>query len=355
MRRRDVLSRGVLALGAGLATPALSQNRQRLRMVTDWPNGPGLFSSASRLAKRIGEATDGRLSIEVFASGELVRAFETLAAVEAGVVDMYQSHDGYFQSRAPAFHFFSGVPFGLTANELFAWVRYGGGQQLWDELSGRFNIKPLCAASTGSQMGGWFRREIQTSDDFRGLRYRTAEPGAEVLRRLGAIVVLLPGSDVLLAMQSGAIDACELIGPWMDVSMGISSVASVYHYPAWQEPGTVLTLGVNRQVWDGLSESDRQLIQAVAEGEFAVSLAEFNTNNALSLRRLREEGSVRVARFPDSVLNTLRDVSVDVVAELGSGDDLARRIYASFTNFREVIAEWTAVSEGAYIGTRGTS
>jgi len=355
MRRRDILTKaGALAIGAsvGFPAPAISQGLRQLRMVTDWPEGPGLFTSARRLAKRIGDATNGRIAIEVFASGELVRPFETLDAVQAGVVDMYQSHDGYFQAKSPAFHFFSGVPFGLTANEQFAWVHHGGGQELWDELSGQFNVKPLCGCSTGSQMGGWFLHEVASVEDFEGLRYRMADPGAEVLRRLGAVVVVLPGSDVVLALQSGAIDACELIGPWMDMAMGLHAAASVYYYPAWQEPGTALTFGINQRVWESFDESDRQLIQAAAAGEFALSLAEFNANNARSLRALRDDGSVTIARFPDSVLMSLREVSADVVAEIGSGDELSRKIYASYLQFRELISGWTEISENAYANSR---
>src|SRR5262245_59892009 len=213
MRRRDVLAgAGSFAAGAtaGFPAPAVAQGIRQLSMATDWPETmPGLYSSARRLAQTIGEATGGRIKIEVFPAGGFVRAFETFDAVSAGVADMYHAFEGYFRKKSPALHFFSAMAFGFTANELFAWVRYGGGQELWDALSGQFNVKALLACSTGCQMGGWFTREVTSPDGFKGLRYRMAGPGAEVLRRLGAIVVTLPVSEIMPALRSGAIDASE--------------------------------------------------------------------------------------------------------------------------------------------------
>lgn len=354
MRRRDVLTgTGAVAAAAAFPAPALGQGRVRLTMATDWPEGPGMLPSARRLAATIRDATAGRIEIEVFASGELVRPFETFDAVSAGVADMYHSHEGYFSEKSRALHFFSGVPFGFTANELFAWVRFGGGQALWDELAGQFGVKPLLACSTGTQMGGWFVREIATLDDFRGLRYRMAEPGAEVLRRLGAVVVVLPGTEIVPALKSGAIDASEWIGPWMDTFVGLHEAAGFYYYPGGHEPSGALTLGINRGVWEGLPPGDRRMIEVAAAGEFATSLAEFNANNAYALRQLRHEGRVHLARFPDPVLAALREISREVVAEAGEGDDLSRRIHASYRDFLEQIADWTGISESAYLTARG--
>ncbi len=281
-----------------------------------------------------------------------MRPSEIFDAVQAGIADMFHTHEGFFENKSPAFHFYSGVPFGLTANELFAWVRFGGGQELWDELSGQFNIKSLHTSSTGAQMAGWFRQEITSLESFKGLRYRMPEPGAEVLRRLGAAVVTISGAEIVQALNSGAIDASEWVGPWMDMAMGLHTAASFYYYPAWHEPGTGLTLGINRQVWEGFDDSDRQLIEAAAAGEYAVSLAEFNTNNALSLRKLRGEGAVKIRKLDDSILKGLHEISKDVVAEMGSGDDLSRKIYASYQEFRTLISGWTEISEGAYLKIR---
>lgn len=355
MRRRDVLAGAGLVAGASLRfpAPAIAQGIRYLTMVTDWPETlPGLLPSARRLAQTITETSHGRIRIEVTPSGAVVRPFETFDAVQSGIADMFHSHIGYFEKKSPAFHFYSGVLFGFTANELFAWVRFGGGQELWDALSGEFNIKPLLSCSTGTQMGGWFLREITSIEGFKGLRYRMAEPGAEVFRRLGAIVVLLPGAQIVPSLRSGAIDACEWIGPWLDMAMGLHQAASYYYYPGWHEPGTALTLGINRRVWESFDEGDRRLIEAAAASEYALSLAEFNTNNALALRRLRAEGNVKIRKFDDAMLKTFAEISKDVVARAGSDDNLSGKIYRSYLEFRTLIGEWSDVAEGAYLGIR---
>jgi TRAP-type mannitol/chloroaromatic compound transport system substrate-binding protein len=356
MRRRDVLaSAGWLGTGAsvGFPAPAIAQGVRQLTMVTDWPeNVPGLLPGARQLAQTIGDATGGRLKIEVFASGALVRPFESFDAVQAGVADMFHSFLGYFEAKSPAFHFFSAIPFGLTADELFAWVQFGGGQELWDTLSAPFNIKPLLSQSSGTQMGGWFTSEITSIERFKGLRYRMAGPGAEVLRRLGATVVVLPGTEIVPSLKSGAIDACEWVGPWLDMAMGLHGAASYYYYPAWHEPGTAQSLGINRRVWESLDASDRAVIEAVAAAEYARSLAEFNANNALSLRKLRDEGAVKIMKFDDSVLKAFLAISKDVIAELGSTDDLARKISASYQQFLASSMDWSDISERAFLNSR---
>jgi TRAP-type mannitol/chloroaromatic compound transport system substrate-binding protein len=201
-------------------------------------------------------------------------------------------------------------------------------------------------------MGGWFLNEIGSIEDFKGLRYRMAEPGAEVFRRLGATVVVLPGADIAEALRSGAIDACEWLGPWLDTFMGLHQAAAYYYYPAWHEPGTALTLGINRRVWDTFDASDRRLIETAAANEYAVSLAEFNTNNALALRKLQDEGVVQIRKFDDAILRAFAEISRDVVAEKGTADELSRRIYRSYFDFRALIREWSDISEGAYLGIR---
>jgi TRAP-type mannitol/chloroaromatic compound transport system substrate-binding protein len=322
-------------------------------MVTDWPEGvPGLQTSAVRLAETIGTASNGRIKIDVFPAGALVRPFETFDAVSAGVADMYHSAEYYFEGKSPAFNFFAAVPFGFTADELFAWIHYGGGQELWDALSGRFNIKSLLCSSTGCQMGGWFTREITSPEGFKGLRYRMPGPGAEVLRRLGATVVLLPGGEIVPALRSGALDASEWIGPWADMALGLHKAVSYYYYPGFHEPGTGLSLGINTGVWESLDGGTRRLIEAVAAGEYARSLAEFNANNASSLRKLREEGAVKILKFDDSLLRAFLKASQEVVAEIGVGDDLSRRIYASYQQFRASILEWSDIAQHAFLNSR---
>jgi TRAP-type mannitol/chloroaromatic compound transport system substrate-binding protein len=356
MRRRDILAgAGSLAAGTTLSfpAPAIAQGIRQLKMVTDWPEGtPGLHTSAVRFAQTVGIASGGRIKIEVFPAGALVRAFETFDAVGAGVADLYHTDEAYFEKRSPAFHFFAAVPFGFTASELFAWVQHGGGQELWDALSGQFNIKSLLCTSTGCQMGGWFTHEVTALEAFKGLRYRMAGPGAEVLRRLGAVVVTLPGGEIMPALRSGAIDASEWIGPWLDMALGLHKAAGYYYYPGFHEPGLGVAIGFNKSVWESLDADDRRVIEAVAACEYARSLAEFNANNALSLRKLRDEGTVKIQKFDDSLLKAFLGIGKDVVAELG-GDELSKKIYASYQQFRSSIMDWNDIAERAFMNSRG--
>jgi TRAP-type mannitol/chloroaromatic compound transport system substrate-binding protein len=357
MRRRDVLAgAGSAAAGftAGFSRPAIAQVVREFKMVTDWPEGlPGLQASAVRLAKTIGEASGGRIRIEVFSAGKFVKAFETFDAVGAGVAEMFHSAPAYFGKTAPGSDFFSNtVPFGFTADELFAWMNFGGGQQLWDELYGRYEIKPFLALSTGAQMGGWFNKEIDSPEGFRGLRYRMPGLGGEVLRRLGATVVLLPGGEIVPALKSGALDASEWTGPWLDMILGLHTAVGYYYYPGFHEPGAAQMLGVNKGVWESLSPSDRQLIETACAAEYAHSMAEFNANNAIGLRKLRDEAKVKILSFGEPLLRAFHLTSKEVVAEAGAANELTRRIYASHQRFRESIMDWSDVAERAFMNAR---
>ena len=238
------------------------------------------------------------------------------------------------------------------ARHRFAWVQYGGGQELWDALSAQFNIKSLLCTSTGCQMGGWFVREVNSLQDYKGLRYRMGGLGAEVLRRSGAIAVTLPGGEIMPALKSGAIDASEWIGPWLDMAIGLHKAAAYYYYPGFHEPGSGFSIGINKDLWESLGANDRRVIETVAAGEYARSLAEFNANNALSLRKLRDEGAVKILKFDDSLLKSFLTISKDVVAEIGSRDDLSKKIYASYEQFRTSIMDWSDIAERAFLNSR---
>jgi TRAP-type mannitol/chloroaromatic compound transport system substrate-binding protein len=356
MKRRELLT-GAGSVAAGTTvnfpTPALAQGVRQLTMVTDWTEAmPGMLSGARQLAQTIEAATKSRIKIEVFPANALVRAQETFDAVAAGVADMYHSYDGYFEKNSPALNFYCGVPFGFTASELFAWVHYGGGQELWDALCAQFNIKPLLVGSTGTQMGGWFTGELTSLQAFKGLRYRMPGLGAHILRRLGATVVGLPGGEIAPALKSGAIDASEWIGPWQDMAIGLHKAAGFYYYPGFHEPGTAWTLGINLRVWDSFDAGDRRLIAACASAAYAVMLSDFNSNNASSLRKLRDEGNVKILKFDDAMLKSFLEISKEVVANAGSGDAISRKIYASYQQFRESMLDWSDISERSYVNSR---
>jgi len=220
-------------------------------------------------------------------------------------------------------------------------------------LSGQFNIKPLLCLNSGVQMGGWFNGPLASLSDFKGLRYRMPGQGGEVLRRLGATVVNLPGGDIVQALKSGAVDASEWVGPWMDMDLGLHRVASHYYYPGFHEPGTGLTVGINRRLWESIAVSDRRLIEDAAAAEYARGVAEFSANNAWCLRKLREEGAVKIAKFDDSMIRAFLANSREVVAQAGTGDELSRKIYASYQEFRTAIMDWSDIADRAYLNSRG--
>jgi TRAP-type mannitol/chloroaromatic compound transport system substrate-binding protein len=204
-------------------------------------------------------------------------------------------------------------------------------------------------------MGGWFAREITSAESFKGLRYRMTGPGGEVLRRMGAVVMVVPGGEIVSALKSGAIDGSEFAGPWLDTAIGLhEAVGFYYYYPGWHEPGTGIAVGINKGVWESFNASDRELIEAVAAAEYVRSLAESDINNARALRRLRDEGRVKIAKFDPSLVNTIHEISKDVVAEIGSRDELSKKIYASYLQFRNLIADWGEIS-GRYLSSRSTA
>jgi len=354
-RRRDVLlgATVVMAAAGRLSAPAIAQGIKELKMATSWPAGPnGLQISAERLARSITALSDGRLKIAVYPDGTLVHAFEVFDAVSAGVVDMCHSAESYVQSKAPALNFFDAVPYGLTADELSAWINYGGGQALWDEIDAQFNIKPLMACNPGVQMGGWFTKEVSTLQDLKGLRYRMPELGAEVLRRMGAIVVTVPGAEIVGAFKSGAIDGSEWIGPWMDMDLGLHKVADYYYYPGFHQPGENFMLGINKPLWDGLTPADRAVIEAAAQAEVTRSLSQFNAENVKALRELRNDQRIKIVRFNDELVKEFGRLSKEVLADIAAQDPQTRKVYEGYMDFLAGVMDWGELSETGYRNMR---
>jgi TRAP-type mannitol/chloroaromatic compound transport system substrate-binding protein len=353
-RRGMIVKAGAAtAAAAAFPAPAISQGIREFKLATSWPKDlPGLQTSAERIGRAITVATGNRIRVTVFAAGELVKPFEVFDAVSSGVIEMYHSAEYYWERRSPAFNFFAAVPFGFTADEMAAWIHFGGGQALWDELSANYNIKPLLTTNTGVQMGGWFSKEVNSLQNYAGLKYRMPGLGAEVLRRLGAAVVNLPGGEIVPALRSGAIDASEWVGPWNDMHLGLHKASKFYYYPGFHEPGTVLATAINKARWDSLTAEERGLITTVANAEYTYSLAEFNTNNAKSLQELRQDKNIEIRKFDDSILKAFGERSGEVMAEVGAKDPLTRRTYQSYMEFRNRYTPWSDMAERAYLNAR---
>ena len=357
MKRRSFLT-GAAAASAAVATgtvaaPAIATGKRQLKMVTSWPkNFPGLGTAAARVAQRITDATDGRLTVKVYAAKELVGPFEVLDAVGQGTADMYHSAEYYFQGKNKGFNFFAAVPFGLTAVEQSAWINHAGGQKLWDDLSAGFGVKPFLCGNSGVQWGGWFNKEINTAEDMKGLKIRMPGLGGEVLRRLGAAAVALPGGEIFPSLQSGAIDATEWVGPWNDLAFGFYKVTKFYYYPGFHEPGTALAMGMNKKLWDSLSKADQALVTACAGAENDYSLAEFTANNSGALDTLVNKHKVQLREMPDAVLKAAAEASNQVLADVAKGDDQTRAILDSFTDFRTKAMRMSGLSDAPFMRAR---
>ncbi len=354
MRRRSFIAgAGIVAAASTFPKPAIAQGTTELKLVMSWPKGfPGLGTAAARFAERFETATEGRYKIRIFGAGELVHPLKCLDALQEGAADLYHSADYYYQGKLTGLSFFTTVPFGLTANEQDAWLQFGGGQALWDEASGQFGVKPFPCGNTGSQMGGWFKKEMKTLEDFKGLRMRIPGFGGDVLAALGGAPSTIAGSEILTALQSGTIDATEWVGPYNDLAFGLYKVVKHYHYPGFHEPGPTLSLGVRLAVYEKMSKGDQAILAACALAENNMCLAEFNANNAKALETLITKHGVLLHEFPDEIFKAASVAARDILAKAAAGDPLTAKIYASYTAFAKSVREWSRISDKSYMQKR---
>ena len=358
MNRRELLKSGLVGLGgvaaAGAFTaPAIAKSRIEVNMVSTWPRDfPGLGTGAQRFAKRVTDMSDGRIQINYFAAGERVKAFDSFDEVASGNAQIYHGAEYYWKGKHPGFAYFCTVPFGLSANEFNAWMRFRGGQQLWDELAAPFGIKGLMCGNTGVQMGGWFRKEINSADDLKGLKIRMPGLGGDVMAKLGASPVSLPGSQIYENLVSGAIDATEWVGPWNDQAMKFYEAAKYYYYPGMHEPGAMLSIGMNKKWWDGLSKADQLIIEAASSMENEVMMSEYNAKNGAALAALVNDQGVKLRRFNDDVYDAFGEAAEEVFAGVRQHSELAGRIHQSFADARAEIGAWAKISDQAYVEQR---
>ncbi|NMM43987.1 TRAP transporter substrate-binding protein [Rhodospirillaceae bacterium KN72] len=360
MKRRDFLKAGTVAAGAAAITaasnlpkPAIAQDRIEMNIVSTWPRDfPGLGTGAQRFAQRVQDISDGRIQVQYFAAGERVGAFDAFDEVASGNAQAYHGADYYWKGRHPGWAYYTAVPFGLTYVEMNAWIRFMGGQELWDELGAEFGIKGLPCGSTGVQMGGWFNKEINSADDLKGLKMRMPGLGGDVLAKLGASPVSLPGGQIYENLVSGSIDATEWVGPWNDYAMKLYEAAKYYYYPGYHEPGSMLAVGMNKSWWEGLSANDQMLIESAATVENDVMMSEFNANNGAYLRKLIQEQGVQVRKFNDDVYDAFGEASAEVFEEARAHSDLANRIHESFLAARADVGGWMNLADAAYTQQR---
>ncbi len=339
--------------GQGPAVTASSGETFRWKMVTTWPpNFPGLGTGATYLADLIEKCSGGRLTVRVYGAGELVPAFEVFDAVSRGTAEMGHGGSYYWKGKTEAASIFTALPFGMTATEMNAWLYFGGGLELWQEAYEPFGILPMPCGNSACQMGGWFNKEIRTIADLKGLKMRIPGLGGEVLQRAGGTPVTLPGSEIFTALQTGAIDATEWVGPYNDLAFGLHKVAKYYYYPGWHEPCATLECLINRKAFDALPPDLQQIVLTTCRAVNDTMLAEFTARSYQALEQLVNVHGVQVRPFPNEVLRYLRNLSEQVLGEIAARDAMFRKAYESARSFQRGVAAWTRIADQAYLDSR---
>ncbi|WP_089726560.1 TRAP transporter substrate-binding protein [Candidatus Thiosymbion oneisti] len=358
MQRRDFFKQaGGTSLALGTATFGVKTVRAsteyKWKMVTAWPkNFPGMGTGANRLAELIGELSGGRIRVKVYGAEELVPPFEVFDAVAQGTAEMGHSSASYWKGKNEITQFFTAVPFGMTAQERNGWLYYGGGLELWTELYAGFGLVPAPAGNTGVQMGGWFNKEIKSVADLAGLKMRIPGLGGEVLKRAGGTPVILPGGELFVSLQSGAIDATEWAGPYNDLAFGLQKAAKYYYYPGFHEPGSSLEAIINKTTFEALPADLQSIVLNACKVVNQDLLAEYTARNPVALKVLLEKHGVDMRPYPDDVIAKLHRLTKEVVSELAEQDAFSRKVYTSYRKFLRQSKKWTSISELAYLQAR---
>ena len=337
----------------GNSNDSLEQKQYNWRLVTAWPkNYPGLGMAPERIADLVEEMSNGQMKITVYGAGEQVPAFGVFDAVSSGSHQMGHSGGYFWKGKVPAAQFFTGVPFGLTADEINAWTNRGGGLELWREIYEPFNIYPIPAGNTGTQMFGWFNKEINSLEDIKGLKMRIPGIGGEVLKRAGGIPVTLPGGELFTALQTGVIDATEWVGPYNDLTFGFQQTAKYYYYPGWHEPGSMLELLINKDAWNSLPKHLQAIIETASKAVNQDILDEYTARNNKALRELVDVHGVELRRLPDDVIAEFKIIANDILEENAAEDETVNKVYQSYLKFKNEVSEYHKVSEDAFVEAR---
>ena len=352
MTTRRALLTG-LATTPALATPAIAQSATEWRMVTSWPrNLPGPGVTAERLAGRISELSGGRLTVKLYAAGEIVPPLEVFRAVSDGTAQMAHTASLFWGGTVPAAPLFTAGPFGLTPLEHITWIEHGGGQAIWDALYEPFGIRPFMAGNTGFQMGGWFKKKLSGLDDLQGLRIRMPGLGGEVMRRLGAAPVTLPPGEILTALQTGVIDATEFLGPFSDFAAGFWRAAKFYYAPGWHEPNGTGEALVSRAAFDALAPDLRAVVRHACMAENIYALAESEWQNAAQLRTLVADKGVEVVDYPTEIVDAARAATAGVLDDLAGQDEGSTRAVASYRAAAAHLDDWSRTSIQKFLAAR---
>lgn len=353
--RRNAL--GIIAGSATLparVTPALSQSSTEWRMVTSWPkNLPGPGITAQRLADKITTLSNGRLKVKLYAAGEIVPGLGTFDAVTNGVAQIAHTAPLFWAGKFAAAPIFTAAPFGLTPIEHITWINHGGGQALWDKLYEAAGIKPFMAGNTGYQMGGWYKKQVNSLEDLKGLKIRMPGLGGAVITKLGALPVGLPPSEIFTSLKTGVIDATEFLGPFSDAAMGFHKAAKYYYSPGFHEPNGTGEALVSKSALDALPDDLQQIVAAACASENIYSLGESEWNNATSLKSLVENEGVELKEYPEEILTAAKSATTEVMQELADKDALTAEIVSSYQKAAQHLDPWSKISIRAFLSARG--
>ncbi len=355
MQRRKFLKGAAFAgvSTAALAAPALAKGRKTMNIVSTWPRDfPGLGTSAQRLAKNITDLSDGAITTQYFAAGERVKAFDSFDEVASGNSQAYIAADYYWIGKEPAFAYFTAVPFGMVVDEWNAWIKFAGGQALWDKVSGKFNLKALPCGATGTQAGGWFNKEINSPEDFKGLKMRIPGLGGTMMSKLGVSTVSLPGGQIYQNLVSGTIDATEWVGPYMDYFMKFYEVTKYYYLSGAHEPNANLALGMNKDWWESLTDWEQNVIHTAAYAENGNQFEEAQALNGKYLKKLVDDHGVVVKQYNDDVWDALGGASEEVFADTRAKSVMASEVDDAFHAAMREIGTSMAGMQGVYLNQR---
>lgn len=336
------------ATGSTGAPAVITQPRLRWRLISSFPRSlDTIFGAAEVFAQRVHALTEGRFEIRVYPAGEIVPYDQVLESVQKGTVQIGHAASYYFKGKNPALPFDCSVPFGLTARQQSAWMSHAGGLELMRELFSDFNVVNFPGGNTGTQMGGWFRKEINSMADLRGLKMRIPGLGGEVMDRLGIGVELLAGGEVYPALERGAIDAAEWVGPYDDEKLGFHKVARFYYYPGWWEPGPALTFYVNQDEWAKLPQNYQEVITTASAAADAAMRASYDAKNPPAFARLLADG-VQVRPFPVEMMEAAEKHAFDIMEEQAAASQSYNKVFTAFKDFREQSNRWFSTAENAF-------
>lgn len=354
-RRRFVASAafGGAALGAGasaLPRPALAQGMPdiRWRMPSSFPRSlDTLYGGAEIVCARVAAMTDNRFQIVPFAGGEIVPSLAVLDAVQSGTVEIGQTAPLYYTEKDPSFAFGSTVPFGFNARQQQAWILDGGGLELMTELLSGYNAFGIPAGNTGAQMGGWFRKEIRTSEDIKGLKFRISGIAGDVIAKMGGLPTQIGGGDTYRALEKGEIDAAEWVGPYDDEKLGFYKIAKYYYYPGWWEGNSMAWVFINLDKWHELPATYQAVLQAACHEANTRMQARYDAENPPALRRL-VAGGTELRMFSRELMQAAYKASFELYDEIAANNPMFARVYASWKAFRATEYVWFRVAEASF-------